>query len=211
MNQARANILACLGASTGAPDLLLPALKPAFVNDANSLVALLKTKLLAVHASVDIIDDNDDTATAVTASVLGFLKQKTQPLSVTLTPAVDKQYFDHALLSISHSQDYAHCQTVVTQATAGVAETGSLILPSSLARPTLANFLPDNCIVLLNAADIKPHLEDALATVQSSKVGMPRALNIISGPSKTADIEQTLVYGAHGPIQLHVIILSHDA
>ncbi len=81
-----------------------------------------------------------------------------------------------------------------------------MVLSSSPQRPTLANFLPDNCIVLVDESDIQPFLEDALALVHESEAGMPRALNLIAGPSKTADIEQTLVYGAHGPIQLHVII-----
>ena len=50
-------------------------------------------------------------------------------------------------------------------------------------------------------------MEEALLRIQQGVEGMPRALNLISGPSKTADIEQTLVYGAHGPIQLHVIVI----
>ena len=59
---------------------------------------------------------------------------------------------------------------------------------------------------MLDEVNIKPYMEDALSSVQDSDAGMPRAINLVSGPSKTADIEQTLVYGAHGPIQLHVIV-----
>ena len=104
-------------------------------------------------------------------------------------------------------EDFSTSTSVLTQAPLGIAETGTLVLPSSIKRPTLANFLPDNCIILIEASNIVAYQEEALLAVQRSGQGMPRALNLISGPSKTADIEQTLVYGAHGPIQLHVIVI----
>ena len=92
-----------------------------------------------------------------------------------------------------------HC--ALTVARKGVAETGSLALYSSVETPILANFLPENSIVWLRASDLVAHLEQAWPSGD-----MPRAVNLITGPSKTADIEQTIVYGAHGPKRLHIII-----
>ena len=54
---------------------------------------------------------------------------------------------------------------------------------------------------------ILPTLEDAFALLRAEHGGVPRALNIVSGPSRTGDIEQTIVLGAHGPYRVHVVIV----
>ena len=203
MTDARANILQKLkGLESGPYTTPVPVL-PEFVQQSDSLTQLLKRKLEAVKSSVDIVDSIGQTG----QSIVNFLKAHHCSMEVGVIPGAEVE-------SLSLGQDlqffpcegFAECHTILTRAPFGIAETGTVVLPSSLQRPTLANFLPDNCIVLLNETDILPYLEDALLAVQTSDAGMPRALNLISGPSKTADIEQTLVYGAHGPIQLHVII-----
>jgi L-lactate utilization protein LutB len=92
----------------------------------------------------------------------------------------------------------------VSRALAGVAETGSLALASGPDTPTGLNFLPEFHIVVLARHQLVAHLEDAWAAVGWPR---PRAINLITGPSRTADVEQTLQLGAHGPRQLHVILL----
>jgi L-lactate dehydrogenase complex protein LldG len=94
---------------------------------------------------------------------------------------------------------------VVTAAFAGIAETGSLVLLSGPATPTRMNFLPDNYICVLERAALVAHLEDVWEKVRAVG-GMPRALNIISGPSRTADVEQTIQLGAHGPRRVLIVI-----
>jgi L-lactate utilization protein LutC len=89
----------------------------------------------------------------------------------------------------------------VSQARAGVAETGSLVLASGPQTPTRLNFLSDHQLVVLESKSILSHLEDALTGE------MPRALNLVTGPSRTADVEQTLQLGAHGPRRLHVLLV----
>lgn len=177
--------------------------RPASVVETGRLVEQLQAKLEAVHASVDIIDSDAQAATSIDR----FLKLNQCSPKIAITPAIDTLDLPFPdRVELCRDQDYSGTQTAITHALLGVAETGSLVLPSSPQRPTLANFLPDNCIVILEQGDIVAWLEDALAQIQEQAPGMPRALNLISGPSKTADIEQTLVYGAHGPIRLHVII-----
>lgn len=95
----------------------------------------------------------------------------------------------------------------VTGALAGVAETGTLVLASGALSPTTLNFLPDDHIVVLPARRLVRHLEDAWGLVRAEARPMPRTVNLISGPSKTADVEQTLQLGAHGPRRLHVILI----
>ncbi len=95
----------------------------------------------------------------------------------------------------------------LTGAFAGVAETGSLVLLSSPLSPTTLNFLPDVHIVVLRRESIVRHIEDVWTRLRSELPEMPRTVNFITGPSRTADIEQTIQLGAHGPRSLHVIIV----
>jgi len=93
----------------------------------------------------------------------------------------------------------------VSRALAGVAETGTLVLVSGPETPTTLNFLPEHQLVVLDTADILMHLEDVWARLGPS---LPRAVNLITGPSRTADVEQTIQLGAHGPRCLHLLLVS---
>ncbi len=98
----------------------------------------------------------------------------------------------------------------LTGSFAGIAETGTLLLYSGAERPTTLNFLPDTHIVALRASTIVGPYEDAWQQLRQATGGqMPRTVNLITGPSRSADIEQRLQMGAHGPRNL-VIVLMHD-
>ena len=90
-------------------------------------------------------------------------------------------------------------------ARAGVAETGTLVMLSGPDSPVTLNFLPDLHVVLLAADDIVGSYEDAWARLRE-RGGMPRSVNWITGPSRSADIEQRLQLGAHGPVRLIVAL-----
>lgn len=92
----------------------------------------------------------------------------------------------------------------------GIAETGSLVLLSGPDSPTTLNFLPDDFLCLLPENRIVPRMEDAWALLREERSEMPRALNIVTGPSRTADVEQTIQLGAHGPRRLHVLLAQGD-
>lgn len=93
----------------------------------------------------------------------------------------------------------------ISQAFAGIAETGTITLLSCAENPVTMNFLPDVHIVVLRKQDLVLHIEQVWAKVR--EVGaMPRTVNFITGPSRTADIEQTIQLGAHGPRFFHVIV-----
>jgi L-lactate dehydrogenase complex protein LldG len=96
----------------------------------------------------------------------------------------------------------------LSRAVAGAAETGTLFLLSGSDNPTSLNFLPEAHSVLIAASDIFASYEEAFDRIRALSGGvMPRSVNLISGPSRTADIEQTIVRGAHGPRGLLVVIL----
>ncbi len=95
----------------------------------------------------------------------------------------------------------------VTAAFAGVAETGTLVMLSGADSPATLNFLPDDHIVIVSALRIVAHFEDAWRLLYDRVAEMPRTVNLITGPSRTADVEQTIQLGAHGPRRLHVIVI----
>jgi L-lactate dehydrogenase complex protein LldG len=97
----------------------------------------------------------------------------------------------------------------LSHAVAAAAETGTLFLASGPHNPTSLNFLPEAHAVLVAAADIVGCYEEAFDRLRAiyREGRLPRTVNLISGPSRTADIEQTIVRGAHGPKRLLVLIL----
>jgi len=110
-------------------------------------------------------------------------------------------------LEVEHRLPTASDQVGVSLALCGIAETGTLMLTSGKDSPTSLNFLPDYHIVVLRSDQILLRMEDAWDHLREQHGAMPRTVNFISGPSKTADIEQTVEYGAHGPRCLHVILV----
>ena len=99
----------------------------------------------------------------------------------------------------------------LSRALVAAAETGTLFLASGAENPTTLNFLPEIHMVLLRTSDIVGSYEEAwdrLRGVYGERSLPPRTVNLISGPSRTADIEQTIVRGAHGPRRLFVLILA---
>ena len=93
-----------------------------------------------------------------------------------------------------------------TAARAAIAETGTLILWPNADEPRLMSLVPPVHIVLLDAANIYNTLHEAMQA-EGWKDGLPTNSLLISGPSKTADIQQTLAYGAHGPKELVVLMI----
>jgi len=95
----------------------------------------------------------------------------------------------------------------VTGAFAGIAETGTLMVVSGPDTPASTSLLPETHVAVLGADRIVAHMEEAWDLAREAFGQLPRALNFISGPSRTGDIEQKLVLGAHGPYRVHVVIV----
>ncbi len=90
----------------------------------------------------------------------------------------------------------------------GIAETGTLALHSGPDGPTTLNFLPDHHLVVLPVSRLVGTYEAAWSALRGiGNQTMPRTVNWITGPSRSADIDQTLLMGAHGPRSLHILIL----
>jgi L-lactate dehydrogenase complex protein LldG len=92
----------------------------------------------------------------------------------------------------------------VSEASWGIAETGSVVLEASVDEPRSRSLLPWVHVSVLREDRVVADLDELLARVRGE---LPSALAIVTGPSRTADIEQTLMVGVHGPGEVHVVLL----
>lgn len=102
----------------------------------------------------------------------------------------------------------------ITGCFCALVETGTLVLLSSPETPASTHLLPETHIAIVPASRLVPCMEDAFALMRAERGGdetlMPRAINMVSGPSRTGDIEQTIVIGAHGPYRVHILVATAD-
>jgi L-lactate dehydrogenase complex protein LldG len=148
----------------------------------------------------------------VPATIAAYLRSKNLPMKVCRSAderlgAID--WRAEPTLEVSVGRSDGRQLVGVSFAFAAVAETGSLVLLSGPDNPTTLNFLPEHHLVIVDAKEIAGDYETAWQRLRK-KLGagrMPRAVNWITGPSRSGDIEQTHLFGAHGPKSLHVLIV----
>jgi L-lactate utilization protein LutC len=104
------------------------------------------------------------------------------------------------------TKDLFNFDVGITKAQAAIAETGTLVLDSSVEQNRLVSLVPPVHIAILDASRIYRTLGETLAALQAGGEVSP-ALTFITGPSRTADIELTLTIGVHGPQELFVIVV----
>jgi len=95
----------------------------------------------------------------------------------------------------------------ITGCFCAIAETGTLMLLSGPDTPAITSLLPETHVAVVRTGRIVRGMEDAWNLLRGEHTEMPRAVNFVSGPSRTADIEQTLVLGAHGPYRVHIVLV----
>jgi L-lactate dehydrogenase complex protein LldG len=130
-----------------------------------------------------------------------------QRLVAVPDPLLDRAGLDRqALMQVRRGTATADDVVGLTVADAGVAETGTLVLASSPLRPTMVAFLPETLAVVLPTADVVGAYEEAWARIRAAG-GPPRSVNFVTGPSRTGDIGQQIILGAHGPKRLLVLLV----
>jgi L-lactate dehydrogenase complex protein LldG len=150
-------------------------------------------------------------AAEVPEEVARFLRAHNLPAEVRMgeDTRLDEMPWEWTQISVRRGAAEGADVTGVSHAFGGVAESGTLVLASGPENPTTINFLPENHIVAIAAGDIVGDYETAWDRLRQryGKGLMPRTVNMITGPSRSADIEQTLLLGAHGPRRLHIVIV----
>jgi L-lactate dehydrogenase complex protein LldG len=169
-------------------------------------VALFKSNLEATFGSVAFADD----LASVPAAVADYLAAQNLPAELVMAPHPELAavpWSARPLLSIRIGRPFPTDAVSIQHGFAGIAETGTLMLPSGPDRPTTLNLLPDTAIVVLRVSRIVGPYEDAWDMLRAAGP-MPRNVMLVTGPSRSADIEQTLELGAHGPRRLHVVLVA---
>ncbi|MDY8108587.1 lactate utilization protein [Fulvimarina sp. 2208YS6-2-32] len=144
------------------------------------------------------------------AEVARYLRERNLPATIRLgsDARLARADFTPTAIEVSRGPSDGEELNSLSHAEAGIAETGTLVLVSGQANPTSLNFLPENHIVVIDASTIEGSMEDAFAAIRRTwGEGMARTINTITGPSRSADIEQTLLLGAHGPKSLHIVVI----
>jgi L-lactate dehydrogenase complex protein LldG len=159
------------------------------------------------------------TLAAVPEAISVYLAQQNLPPEMVIAPHPELQsiaWADHKLLKHRFGRAEATDLVSVQHGFAGIAETGTLMLPAGPDRPTTLNLLAETEIVLLRISRLVGAYEDAWDLLRAEHSDgltggfMPRNVMLITGPSRSADIEQVLELGAHGPRRLHVLLLEDE-
>jgi L-lactate dehydrogenase complex protein LldG len=147
---------------------------------------------------------------AVPGAVVDYLAALNLPGSVIMAPHPELQaipWSARPLLDVQEGRAEGTDAVSVQHGFAGIAETGTLMLPSSPERPVTLNLLADTAVVVLRASAVVGAYEEAWDRLRAEVGGMPRNVMFVTGPSRSADIEQALELGAHGPRRLHVVLV----
>jgi L-lactate dehydrogenase complex protein LldG len=171
-------------------------------------IALFIANVEKEFGSVARVPDVD----AVPEAVATYLAAQNLPTDVVMAPHPELQgvpWSTRPLLRLREGRAEASDLVSIQHAFAAIAETGTLMLPSAPERPTTLNLLADTEIVVLRAARLVGAYEEAWDLLRGELGGMPRNVMLVTGPSRSADIEQTLELGAHGPRRLHVVLVDH--
>lgn len=171
------------------------------------LLALFQVQAEAALSTVTVVDSSSD----VPQSIAHFLRDHNLPATLRMGDDLRLRAmpWDETALAVSHGRSDGGDLNAVSHAYGAAAETGSLVMVSGSENPSTLNFLPDNHIIVVSAKDIVGDYETIWAQVRRTfgKNAMPRTVNWITGPSRSGDIEQTMLLGAHGPRRLHVIVV----
>jgi L-lactate dehydrogenase complex protein LldG len=176
--------------------------------DRKGRVALFSEMAERVSATVERLASPDD----VPAAVANYLRGHNLPMEVRtgadlVLASLPWDRAPHLERQIGASGGNDHVS--LSRAFGGVAESGTLMLVSGEDNPTTLNFLPDTHIVVVSADDIAGDYETVWNRIRETYGSgkLPRTVNLITGPSRSADIEQTLILGAHGPRALHILVV----
>jgi L-lactate dehydrogenase complex protein LldG len=175
--------------------------------DATARLATFKAEAERAQASVTEVAEWGDAP----AEIARFLRENNCPATLRMgdDPRLAGMPWSQTALEIQHGPSDGRDVNAVSAAFAGIAETGTLALVSGPDNPTTLNFLADNHIVVLPREAIEADYEGVFGKLRGvyGKGAAPRTLNFITGPSRSADIEQTLLLGAHGPRRLHIVVV----
>jgi L-lactate dehydrogenase complex protein LldG len=166
-------------------------------------VARFKERCLALSSSVDQIA----TLAEVPAALARYLAQQELPRDGVCWPELGALDWRSAGLAIAPRPATGDDKLGITGSYCAIAETGTLMLLSGPGTHAVTSLLPETHVAVVRSARIVRSMEDAWDLLRREHGSLPRQVAFVSGPSRTADIEMTLVLGIHGPYRVHVVLV----
>ena len=191
--QRRAAALAVLEAKARGPQ---PAMAGALVDRFREKAESLSSTLASVA-----------TREAVPGAVADYLAANRLGSQAVVTPEIARLDWAGSGIAVEARGAVDADAVGITGCFCAVAETGTLVLLSGPTSPATVSLLPETHVALVDTARIVATMEDAFALLRAERGEVPRAINFVSGPSRTGDIEQTIVLGAHGPCRVHLVLV----
>jgi L-lactate dehydrogenase complex protein LldG len=158
----------------------------------------------AIKLSSDVLEAND--RMEVPALLARYLDESKLPMRGVCWPSLAGLPWNAAGLEMQSRPATNQDLVGVTGAFCAIAETGTLMMLSGAETPATTSLLPETHVAVLDPRRIVATMEDAWDLMRKECKQPPRAVNFISGPSRTADIEQTVTLGAHGPYRVLLIL-----
>lgn len=178
--------------------------QPAFGRGVHDQFAEMASRM---HTTLDVVAS----AAEVPAAVARYLQAQALPPQAAGHGTVARLDWAAAGIAFEARPPREADAVGITGCFCAVAETGSLVFASGPDTPASTHLLPETHVVVLDAARIVAYQEDAFELMRQELGEIPRGFNTVSGPSRTGDIEQTIVLGAHGPYRVHVVIVGGGA
>lgn len=206
---ARENILARIGKARGpaaAVDVDLAIRRhprgpiPALEKD---LIKLFSERVVKLSSDLALAG----TMSEVPGLIAGYLRERHLPLKGVCWPGMAPLDWQGVGIEIEPRAARGDDLVGITGAFLGIAETGTLMLLSGAQTPATVSLLPETHIAVIEGGRIVATMEQAWDRLRVERGALPRAVNFVSGPSRTADIEQTVTLGAHGPYRVLIIIV----
>lgn len=147
----------------------------------------------------------------VPVAVAEYLDAQGLPRQAVCWNTLESLDWAAAGLSVQARRPQADDLVGISSVFVAVAETGTLMMLSGPDTPASMHLLPETHIAVVPMSRVVAHYEDGFRLARDERTVLPRATNLVSGPSRTGDIEQTIVLGAHGPYRVHVILVQESA
>jgi L-lactate dehydrogenase complex protein LldG len=164
-------------------------------------LARFRERALALASTLDSVEAVD----SVPAAVARYLESHGLGTRAVCWPSLAHLAWAASGLAVEARNARSDDLVGITGAFCAVAETGTLVTLSGPETPPSVSLLPETHIAIVTAPRVVRSMEDAWALVREHGA-LPRAVGFISGPSRTADIEQTVTLGAHGPYRVHIVV-----
>lgn len=177
--------------------------------DHPALMALFAEKAAAVDATLEHVASEAE----LPAAIARYLRERNLPAEAAVAPHPDLDALDWSAgtMTVHRRAPQDNDRVGINRPLCAVAETGTMVFASGPRSPATMNFLPETHIAVVRESEIVAGYEDTWdllrATGRGTGKALPRTVNLVTGTSRTGDIEQILQRGVHGPKHVHVVVV----